>query len=134
MPCIIAGDTSATIALRCYLLSPVKSHYAKHPNVLLDVLIDDLSFYSTSKSTPSLVHNLSEALLGFSDNLESNLGLELARSKPAVVADDQAVALQLRKALGIGGLPDSAQSGLWVLLSPAVAGRSPGSHLWPAPG
>ena len=101
---IVAGSSFATTELRLYLLSAVHKHRRSHPNVQLDIFVDDLAFHAVRITTNAMAEDLVNSVIDFAFEVENNLLMNLARDKAAVVANDRRTASVVRTTLAdLGG-------------------------------
>ena len=102
---IIAGVTTATSELRLLLMDIAQFHKSHHPNVNLNIVIDDLSLDTTNVSGRGAIEDITEAANDILHGLEC-LSLPVAKEKSAVLSNCRQVAHAVRCQLrDLGGPP-----------------------------
>ena len=101
---IIAGCATATPELRCVLLDISYQHIRNHPNVNLDVYIDDLKLDCTAGSRIEMLEMTVPAAQDLAELLEVQCQLPISRDKASIVSNDFNGVKALRGTLGdLGG-------------------------------
>ena len=78
---IIAGFASATTDLKVYMYTALTGLIYRHPEVDLDVYIDDVTLEAHQDTVEGLVHVLGEAANDFRETMRNELGLEVGVPK-----------------------------------------------------
>ena len=100
---IIAGFASATIDLKVYMYTTLTGLICRHPEVDLDVYIDDVTLESHQNTVEGLVHVLGEAANDFRETMRDELGLEVSVPKIAVVSSSKIAAMRVERFIGMRG-------------------------------
>ena len=101
---ILAGVSTATSELRLLLIDVLTMHAVSHPNVSLNVYIDDIVLDSTSISKSAVIEDMTCAAQDMLVMLEDGAELPIARNKSAVISNSKTTAASLRRSLGdLGG-------------------------------
>ena len=112
---IIAGCSTATSELRCLLLDIVLHHNASHPQIGLNIYIDDIALDIIAPSKFDAVTAITKAAFDLKYNLEECVNLFVAPGKSAVLSNSLQTASLLRRALkGGGGSPTRTTRSLGI--------------------
>ena len=88
---LVAGGSFCTYELKCYLLLMVRDHVAKHPDICLNIHVDDVQQLAVADQRIQVIENLERS----SDDLEIGLielELVLAHDKKGLVVNDKTLA------------------------------------------
>lgn len=100
---IIAGFASATTDLKVYMYTTLTGIMYRHPEVDLEVYIDDATIEAHQDTVEGLVHVLGEAANDFKETMCNELGLEVSVPKTAVVSSSKIAAKKVERFIGMRG-------------------------------
>eukprot|EP00973_Karenia_brevis_P008255 1117088-Karenia_brevis.AAC.1 len=108
------GCTLANTLVKVYYLSSFDNFAVQHPDVDLDVYIDDMQCMATGNEN-KVLYDLVDAVEELNDVVELEIGSRLVPAKAAVVASSSKLACRIRSAVGkLGGMPVEVTEALGI--------------------
>jgi hypothetical protein len=96
----MAGHTFAKALIGAYYMDPIDEWQRKHPDVHLDIYIDDLTMSCCGASEEYVVERLAAAARDLQALIEKDLKCTIAKQKAAAVASTASLANKLRTRIG----------------------------------
>jgi hypothetical protein len=97
---VVAGCTSATYHVQSYAGPPLEAFVLRHPQVDLNLHVDDPATYTEANSKEVVVHRLREAAADLLQVVNFELGCQISVKKAAVAASDEDLHRKVGRALG----------------------------------